>query len=227
MNSATVSSSLPPSSVDGRASRWDQHRTVRRLELIASARKAVHRLGPSASMEEIAAASHTSKSVFYRYFGDKDGLRHSMGEVVINQLREAVISAGESKASPEEALFSMVHAYLAQAERSPNTYEFVTAHLETSDSRALAHFFSELTVMMHERMADYVHANRADGASADSLAYWPEGALGMIRSVGESWLRQSPHDPARPSAELLARRVSDWLLYGISSITKATRKVSR
>ncbi len=220
MNSATVTSYQNSRSVDGRASRWEQHRALRRLELIASARKAIHRLGPTASMEDIASASQTSKSVFYRYFGDKDGLRLSMAEVVIDQLRESVISAGEKIASPEEALFNMVHAYLAQAERSPNTYEFVTAHLETNNSGALAHFFSELTEMMQERMVAYVRANRSEVVSKEPLNYWPHGALGMIRSVGESWLRESPANPARPNAEKLARQVTDWLILGISSITQ-------
>lgn len=59
--------------VDGRASRWQSHREERRRELIKSARKAVHALGSEASMEDIAAAAGTSKSVFYRYFGDKAG----------------------------------------------------------------------------------------------------------------------------------------------------------
>ncbi|WP_271395048.1 TetR/AcrR family transcriptional regulator [Neomicrococcus lactis] len=224
MNSATTTTYPYSRPVDGRSFRWEEHRAQRRLELIASARKAVHRIGPSASMEDIAAASHTSKSVFYRYFGDKDGLRHSMGEVVINQLREAVIEAGESKDRPDEALFSMVHAYLAQAERSPNTYEFVTANLETGASGALAHFFNELTVMMRERMADYLRVNRTQNASMESLKYWPDGALGMIRSVGESWLRASPHDPARPNATELARQVTDWLVYGISSVDRTARQ---
>ena len=52
--------------VDGRASRWQSHREERRRELIKSARRAVHRLGSDASMEDIAAAAGTSKSVFYR-----------------------------------------------------------------------------------------------------------------------------------------------------------------
>jgi hypothetical protein len=51
---------------DGRSSRWELHRAERRRQLIKAARRAVTALGPGASMEDIAAAADTSKSVYYR-----------------------------------------------------------------------------------------------------------------------------------------------------------------
>ena len=59
--------------MDGRSARWESHREERRRSLIKDSRSAVHRLGAAAPMEDIAAAAGTSKSVFYRYFGEKAG----------------------------------------------------------------------------------------------------------------------------------------------------------
>src|SRR6478752_1419138 len=147
---APASAAGVSAAVDGRASRWQSHREERRRELIKSARKAVHALGSEASMEDIAAAAGTSKSVFYRYFGDKAGLQQAVGEVVLGQMQQRIKEAAQSAQTPREGLFAMVSAYLQMAETSPNVYTFVTRHsaaesdggpTSITTAGALGHFF--------------------------------------------------------------------------------------
>jgi AcrR family transcriptional regulator len=174
-------------------------------------------------MGEIAAAAGTSKSVFYRYFGDKDGLRQAVGEVVIGQMRAEVLAAGRGATSAEEGLRAMVAAYLQMAETSPNVYFFVTADREAgSGPAARAHgevldaFFDEVLSMMREGMHAYLASRDAEPAgAAAAVAYWPRAALGMVRAVGEDWLRQSP-GPHRPSAGQLTETLTGWLAHGIA-----------
>ena len=214
---------MAPAVPDGRSARWDGHRQQRRLELVKVARRAVHRLGPGAPMGDIAAAAGTSKSVFYRYFGDKDGLRQAVGEVVIGRMRAEVLAAGRGATSTEEGLRAMVSAYLQMAETSPNVYFFVTADRETgSGPAARAHgevldaFFDEVLSMMREGMHAYLASpNGTSGAAAGAVAYWPRAALGMVRAVGEDWLRQPP-GPHRPSAAELTGTLTRWLAHGIA-----------
>lgn len=71
-------------------------------------------------MEEIASAADTSKSVFYRYFGDKAGLQRAMGDEVVSRMQEQLIEAARNAATPREGLRAMVSAYLQMAESSPN-----------------------------------------------------------------------------------------------------------
>ena len=71
-----------PPQPDGRASRWDEHNSLRRRALVEDAVRAIREHGPSVGMDEIAAFSKTSKTVLYRHFGDKAGLYRAVVESV-------------------------------------------------------------------------------------------------------------------------------------------------
>src|SRR5581483_431520 len=76
--------------VDGRASRWTEHRVTRRVELIDAAIVAVKRHGTDVGMDQIAAIARTSKPVIYRYFTDKNDLYRAVGQRVIARVVEAL-----------------------------------------------------------------------------------------------------------------------------------------
>ena len=80
---------------DGRSVRWDRHRAERRLELVRAARSAVHALGAHASMEEIASHAGTSKTVYYRYFGDREGLRLAVSERVTAHMERRLLEVAD------------------------------------------------------------------------------------------------------------------------------------
>ncbi len=224
----------PETSGDGRSARWDAHRTTRRLELIKLARRAIHQLGPGASMEDIAAQAKTSKSVFYRYFGDKDGLRHAVGEYVIRKFRAGVITAGRASSDTTDALHAMMLAYLQMAANSPNVYFFVTASPSTDvltnpagageqvREGALNDFFDELTTMMREHLHTYMGIAPGEFASP-ALELWPRASIGMVRAAGELWLR-APNDANRPGIEELAQSIADWLTHGVIHQASAEKR---
>lgn len=220
MNISEVDSHAPSggAAVDGRAARWQSHREERRRELIKSARKAVHALGSDASMEDIAAAAGTSKSVFYRYFGDKAGLQQAVGEVVLSQMQRRIQEAAQSAQTPREGLFAMVSAYLQMAETSPNVYTFVTAYAAgeadttagIATAGALGHFFQEVRDMIARPMRAHLGTGKED-----VIGYWPTAAIGLVRNAGEQWLI-TPDSPAKPDQETMARQITAWLCVGIA-----------
>lgn len=206
--------------VDGRSSRWSKHREARRAALIRTARKAVHRIGPGASMEEIASAADTSKSVFYRYFGDKAGLQRAMGDEVVSRMQEQLIEAARNAATPREGLRAMVSAYLQMAESSPNVYVFVTQPAPESGSAlegspTLSSFFDAISAMLASPMVDYL-AEQPATTIPQPLALWPRAAIGMVRAAGEQWL-SIPPGPHRPSEADLADSITTWLFDGIAA----------
>ena len=54
--------------VDGRASRWEEHRRQRRVELVDHTVRAIRQHGAGVGLDDIAAQAGTSKTVIYRHF---------------------------------------------------------------------------------------------------------------------------------------------------------------
>lgn len=211
----------PSAAVDGRAARWASHREERRRELIRAARRAVHRLGPEVPMEDIAAAARTSKSVFYRYFGDKAGLQAAMGEVVLSRMQERIADAARSAQSPYEGLRAMVTAYLGMAASSPHVYEFVTrvpagSQADVEASAFFGSFFDSIGGMLEEPMRRLL----APGRQA-TIAFWPTAAMGLVRAAGERWL-ETPEDSIKPTLDAMAGMIADWLFAGIAAEADST-----
>ena len=73
--------------VDGRHSRWDAHRVRRRRALVESALRAIRRYGAGVTLDDVATVAGTSKTVLYRYFGDRVGLYHG----VVDRVSENIL----------------------------------------------------------------------------------------------------------------------------------------
>lgn len=208
---------------DGRSTRWDDHREARRAELVRVARKLVHHGGPDASMDDIAAAAGTSKSIVYRYFTDKDGLQLAVAAAVVTDIRAALDVAATEAATPREALRGMVDTYLAMIESSPHVYTFVTR------GGSVGVFLDSVTELV---AAPFVRALGVDpdGPEAGWARLWAAGAVGFVRGAGERWLAgdhadDQADDPggargtdgataAREPRQDVASRVAAWLWAG-------------
>jgi AcrR family transcriptional regulator len=210
--------------VDGRSTRWDDHRAARRAQLVNAARKAVHRYGPGVSMDEIAAEAGTSKSIVYRYFEDKAGLRLAVSSAVVADMHDALRQAAEAAPTPLAALRAMVRVYLEMIEHSPHVYWFVTRTsiagvepaepADPADRRPGAVGTAEAPLSAYlDSVIELVAHPFAQAAEVPPgvAAAWAAGAVGFVRGAGEWWLS---HPEERPEREDLTEQVTRWLWNG-------------
>lgn len=222
---------LPP---DGRSTRWADHREARRAELVRIARRTVHHHGPDVSMEEIAAAAGTSKSIVYRYFADKTGLQIAVAEAVVLQIQGALEGVLRVAPTPRDGLRAMVAVYLEMIESSPHVYAFVTRDGSVESGGPLGHFLDSVTALVAAPFARGLTQEHADGRStarrpepapgetpadpADAARValaevWAAGAVGFVRGAGEWWLAHR-HEPGAPDRATLTTQVAAWLWAG-------------
>ncbi|WP_402462879.1 TetR/AcrR family transcriptional regulator [Isoptericola aurantiacus] len=200
---------------DGRSTRWDDHRAQRRASLVRDARRAIHELGPGASMDEIAAVAGTSKSIYYRYFDDKSGLRLAVAENVVRGMHRRLAEAAHDAPTPHAALRAMVRTYLHTIESSPQVYWFVTRTAiggngpdDAAPGRveALGAYLDSVITLVAEPFAQAVHV------PARTAAAWAAGAVGFVRGTGEWWLGHTRAEGL--TRDELTDQVTTWLWNG-------------
>jgi len=197
---------------DGRSTRWETHREQRRAELVALARKAVHRRGPDLSMDEMAAAMGTSKSIVYRYFTDKSGLQAAVGQAVLDEIADALAEASRQQGSARDRMRAMVEVYVSTLTSSPNVYRYVTVQPQGGVmSTFLSTVAGAVSVPLREILGD------AD-PHGELSELWSGGMVGFVRGAGETWLDTPP--ARRLVADEMADLLAGWLWRGATATSR-------
>lgn len=150
----------------------------RQSELVQAAIATVRRLGPDASMEEIAREAGITRSVLYEYFDGKEGLRVAVVARYGDELVSSLARAVDTDLAPQHLLRAIVSGFVDIVDRDPHLYRFAAAEGQT----------------MLQGAADTVgkflgHALRqahADSGGAEIYAY---ATLGAILTAAEQWVR--------------------------------------
>lgn len=198
-----VSDPTPPR-VDGRSSRWEAPRKARRAELIEMAIEAIRRHGTDLGMDAFAAEAGTSKTVLYRYFGDRAGLH----EAIVDRIEELLIGeVGQTLATvggdphPREVIRAAVAAFVSFVERDANLYHFLTR--APSMPRAVlgpgrvSKSVAAQTRFLLER------AKAVADMPAGTLDLWAAATVGLVRTGVLAWLHSEPKLPAEDVVDAL------------------------
>jgi AcrR family transcriptional regulator len=220
--SGPVTTSTQPASPapDGRSTRWDEHRTTRRRELVEATLRAIRQHGAGVGMDDIAAVAGTSKTVVYRHFTDRQGLYAAVSEsvdaLILRNLGQATGAAGgdltSADSTPRALIAGAIDAYLTLVEKDPEVYRFVvTAPLLDQPSGDPAapvtgHIAAQMSVVIAEAL------NRADRDTSPAPV-WGAGLVGMVRAAADQWLAA----PEAMSRTQLTEHLTDLAWGGLSA----------
>jgi len=170
---------------DGRATRWDQHRSDRRAELVEAAVAAIDEHGPAASIAQIAESAGVSKPVLYRYFEDKDDLYRAVGWWGANQVVDGLMPLLLGERPLRERVERACTAYLTLISVHPNVFFLLVDHPNGDDP--LADGKELVAATLARTLGDVLRDLGVDAGGAEPWAY---GLVGLGLSTGEWWLRR-------------------------------------
>lgn len=209
--------------VDGRDTRWAEHREQRRRELTDAALRAIRRHGATVGMDEIAAEAGTSKTVIYRHFGDRLGLYlavcASVDANVLGDLQQVLTHVGDSTTAPtplagdtRAVIEAVIGSYFAQVERDPEVYRFVvrrpTLNVSPEDDPVIG-ISDTIADVLQPIFAD---ALRDVGQPTTAARVWAHGLIGFVRESADRWLA----DPNRPPRSVVVRHMAEFASYGLA-----------
>lgn len=189
--------------VDGRSSRWTEHRRARREELVTAAVEAVRRAGPDFAVDDVARQARVSKTVIYRYFADKDELV----DAVLERISTAILlprllgALAVERADDRARLSGVISAFVALIEEEPELYRFGYAHAgRTGRADLVANTEREMATALGALMAERLSAA---GQPTEPATTWAYGVVGMVQ-LATHWWSASRHVPADALVEQLA-----------------------
>ena len=206
-------------STDGRSTRWDEHRTTRRRELVEATLRAIRQHGAAVGMDEIAAVAGTSKTVVYRHFTDRAGLYAAVAEsvdaLIMRDLGTALGAAGRDlrtvDSSPRALVAAAIDAYLGLVEKDPEVYRFIVNAplLDSPGGDPAGVVTSHIAEQMAQLLTEALGAADRDTSAA---RVWGAGLVGMVRAAADQWLA----DPRGMTRQQLTDHLTDLAWGGLS-----------
>lgn len=158
----------------------------RREELLDAAERGLRRLGPAASMDELAAEAGLTKPALYKYFGDRSGLGAALGERFAARLVAGVLTPPADLAvrgDPAAVVRDACDAFTAFIEADPHIYRFLVQHARSTPGRPrlLVDLAAHITRQLREVLV-------ALGADPGPAPVWAYALIGSVFSAAEWWI---------------------------------------
>jgi AcrR family transcriptional regulator len=181
---------------DGRRLRWADHRAQRREGFVLAGVAAIDKFGAAASAEQIAEEAGVSRTVLYRYFRDRDDLRHAIADHVVAAVVDSVLPklAVGPGTTPRRVITSAVEVIIGWFDEHPNLYYFLRSR---SDGASLDVVENTLADQVAGLLTVFLEGFGLDSEAAEPGAY---GIVGLVEASGSWWLAKRSMSRERVTA---------------------------
>jgi AcrR family transcriptional regulator len=193
----------------------------RREELLNSATVAIRKHGVTVSMDEIAKVANVPRTILYRYFDDRSGLKKAITEKYKNEMnlflaeqldtiRNAVFA---SDTINRNAIYELTNNTISKVfefiQNDPEIYKFVTnSQTGQNDSNSLTDFVESMCNMLASYLGDFLVHLKRDSGVAETWAY---SIVGMVHFSSLWWLNRQSISDTR-----VVQYVTDLIVDGIT-----------
>ena len=188
-------------------------RETRRQLLLAAALRALERVGPHISMEEIAAEGGVTKPILYRHFGDQGGLAAALSQLYLDELLVELAAHRHPDLRVQTA--AQLDAGIRVLERHPGLYQYITRQrgFATAQERG------EMPPVL-QSFVDFVRKIlAARGLSQEAAEPWAHALAGMFHSSTLWWL-----DARSLPRERFVAYITDLLWDGLENLLGSSKR---
>ena len=211
-----------PAKVDARSERWREHRKKVRADIVDAAFRAIDRLGPELSVQEIAAEAGTAKPKIYRHFHDKSDLFQAIGERLRDMLWAAIIPSIDLKTdSARDVIGCAVGEYVSLVDRHPNVLRVFIQERSAGTPQSTAQFLEAgrgITLAVADMFDNELREMELDHAAIELAAH---AAFGAAASATDWWLGPDRASPRRMPHEQFVAHLTTIIVGVIAGTAEA------
>ncbi|MCV7228379.1 TetR/AcrR family transcriptional regulator [Mycolicibacterium komossense] len=207
---------------DARTERWREHRSQVREEFVTAAFRALGKIGPDVSMDDIAKEAGASKPKLYRYFKDKVELFDAIVDRVQDMLWERVLwSINLMSDSTGDLVRRGATEYAKVVTEYPNVFRFmVHSHFtqQMDESGRTLQSARQSARRAANLFSDAFDGDTIDDTYAELTVY---SVFGAVASATDWWLGANPiQGDAMPIEKFI-----DYLAATVSSIAESAARL--
>lgn len=196
----------------GRPRRTPEARAIQRARLLDAAIAAIRRVGPDASVDEMASEAGVSKPVLYAEFGDKNGIADAIAVEIVERSERDLMAEIARSGSIEltMALRFGVEGFFDIVTGEPAIYGFIFRSIRSNDRGLLDNALVRSLQARFELVAGVL----VPEADPDLLRVMAHGTFGFMIGAIESWLNAKT-----PPREELIDNIVLVLANGLQTLT--------
>jgi AcrR family transcriptional regulator len=192
--------------VDGRATRWEDHKRQRRAEVLEAALAVIADSGAEVSVQQIADRLGLPRPVVYRHFDGRTDLDEQIRHRIQESLLAEVMPTLRTDSSVRDAVRGAVGTYVGWVEQHRNLHRFLIGDVAGGDgARGLGGARDRIGGRLADLFATALSVYDIDPHRARPMAF---GVIGLVDGVVNSWRG----DPATLTSDQVVGMLTESIL---------------